>query len=219
MKKFFSFLFFLTLGISAFAAENLVVNGNFTDETNGWNITMKSADESVYQITTNDGLQVYQSTKASDRLDISQDIAVEKNTFYTLSFDYKATHKKFRVWSFLVSENDVWVYFTDNATTDSLRTYNGYFDIVDDWTTISYPFSVPDVDTIPTFRLMFRVYKQADCKVNLKNVQLVKQEGGNVPTGLNSLYATKPVEKFLKDGKLYFKHGNEVYDITGRQIE
>lgn len=218
MKKFLSFLFALFMGLNAMAANN-VINGDFSDGTNGWTISMKNADTAVYQITTSeDGLQIYQKVKAGDRLDITQDIAVEKNAQYILSFDYKATHKKFRIWSFLVSDNDVWVYFTDNAQTDSLRTYNDYFAVTDEWRNISYPISVPDVDSIHIFRLQFRCYKQAGCTVNLNNVSLVKVGDEEVPTKLEFVEYNKNY-KFIKNGKMYIKRGEYTYDIFGNIVK
>lgn len=218
MKKFLSFLVALFMGLNAMAV-NSVINGDFSDGTNGWTISMKNADTAVYQITTSeDGLQIYQPVKAGDRLDIYQDVAVEANSDYMVSFEYKATHKKFRIWSFLVSENDVWVYFTDDARTDSLRTYNGYFEIVSDWTSISYQISVPDVDSIPTFRLMFRVYKQADCVVNLRNVSVIKI-GEEMPTNIQEVGYEKREMKFIKNGILYFRRGNDIYDVQGRLVK
>ena len=219
MKKFTSFLFALFVGMSVFAQGNLVTNGDFQNGTDGWELTyQKPADQNVYAITTNEGLQVAQTTAAAGRLDISQDIAVERKAEYILSFEYKATHKKFRIWSFLVSNNDAWVYFTDDAKTDSLRTYNDYFAVADGWTKLSYPFSVPDVDTIPTFRLMFRVYKQANCVANLRNVQVIKQVD-DVVTGIENTKAVRRSEKYIKDGRLYFRHEDNVYDIFGTVVE
>lgn len=218
LKTIFLMLF-LFMGLNAMAV-NSIVNGDFSDGTNGWTIACQNAaDADVYDITTSeDGLQIAQTTAASGRLDIYQDVPVERSAFYVLSFDYKATHKKFRLWSFMVSDNDVWVYFTDDAKTDSLRTKNGYFEVASDWENMSYPIRIADVDTIHTLRVMFRVYKQADCTVNLRNVYLSKQSG-NDPTGFDELGYNEERYKFIKDGKLYFKNGDMLYDVLGRPVK
>lgn len=207
------------MGLNAMAV-NSVVNGDFSDGTSGWTISCQNAnDTNVYAITTSeDGLQVAQTTAASGRLDIYQDVPVERSAFYVLSFDYKATHKKFRIWSFMVSDNDVWVYFTDDAKTDSLRTKNGYFEVVSDWENMSYPIRIADVDTIHTLRVMFRVYKQANCTVNLRNVYLSKW-GASDPTSLGELNYNEERYKFIKDGKLYFRRGDDIYDALGRLVK
>lgn len=207
------------MGLNAMAVNN-VVNGDFSDGTNGWTIACQNAaDADVYAITTSeDGLQIAQTTAASGRLDIYQDVPVEKAASYVLSFDYKATHKKFRIWSFMVSDNDVWVYFTDDAKTDDLRTKNGYFEVASDWESMQYPISIADVDTIHTLRVMFRVYKQANCTVNLRNVYLSKQ-GADDPTSLGELNYNEERYKFIKDGKLYFRRGDDIYDVQGRLVK
>ena len=220
MKKLLSFLFATMMAVGMYAGQNLVVNGDFSNGTDGWELNYQTkADTNIYVISTTDGLEVSQPTKASGRLDITQDIPVEKGETYTLSFEYKATHQKFRIWSFLVSDNDVWVYFTDDAKTDSLRTYNGYFAVADGWTTVSYPFSVPDVDTIPTFRLQFRVYKQAGFVSSLKNVSVVKQGGEDTPTSLQLTDIQAVPTKFIKDGHMYFNKEDMVFDAAGNRVK
>lgn len=218
MKKVFSLILSVLFAANLMAAENLVTNGNFEDGTNGWTLTyQQEADASVYAISTDvNGLTVTQPKAAAGRLDISQDIAVTRNKEYTLSFEYKANYKKFRIWSFLVSNNDSWVYFTDDAKTDPFRTNNNYFDITDDFVEKTMEFKVPDVDTLPNFRLMFRVYKTANCEVLLQKVVLTEK---SVPTNIENKEGLVEQKKFFKNGVLYFRNGRKVYDMNGNVVE
>ena len=218
MKKVFSLILSVLFSVSLMATENLVTNGNFEDGTNGWTLTyQKETDASVYSIAAeNNELTISQTTAAAGRLDITQDVAIEKNKEYTLSFDYKANLKKFRIWSFLVSNNDVWVYFTDDAKTDVFRTQNGYFDITDEFVTKTMSFTAPDVDTIPIFRLMFRVYKSDNCEVVLRNVSLVEK---TVTTGIENNLSAIENKKFIKNGVLYMRRGETLYDINGNVVK
>ena len=61
-------------------------------------------------------------------MDFYQNITVEEGATYTISFDYKASHPKLRIWSFGIGDANLSVYNTTDATTDPMRTYyNGYF--------------------------------------------------------------------------------------------
>lgn len=220
-KTITTFIMLFTFILLNNAQQNLVTNPTFTNEAESWTLTYQQQSDktnNVYQLDFSDGLTIEQENNADGRLDISQLIPVQKNTAYKLSFQYKATHKKLRIWSYLISNNDTWVYLTDNVETDSLRTLNKYLDTTSVWTTYTCHFTTPDVDTIPTFNLMFRKYKQKQSTMRINNVQLV--EVNNSPmTNITNLNTNTNNGKFIdNNGLLYIKHDDNVYTITGTKI-
>lgn len=202
---------------------NLVVNGDFADGTNGWTfVYQNSADEKAYGVTGGaNGLEIAQPTAATGRLDIRQDFKITPGKSYKISFDYKSTHAKFRIWSHAVSDNDVWVYSYGtgslvDAAKDPLRTNNGYFPVASEWQTMSYDYQAPAADTISSFRLMFRVYKQAASTHNLRNVSMME-------VGAAGVAAVKETHRmYTADGMLFIdgKGGQpvEVYSLLGNKI-
>ncbi|MEG1586730.1 MAG: carbohydrate binding domain-containing protein [Bacteroidales bacterium] len=199
---------------------NLVVNGNFTDGTNGWTMGVKPADKDAYVFTATEGLSIAQTKAASDRLDMSQDIQITPGKTYKISFDYKSTHAKFRIWSFGVSEHDVWVYTNGVGSAakpeeDPLRTNNKYFPIAEDWTPMEYTYVAPD--SISNFRLMFRVYKQADSEHNIRNITMVQTTG----TGMEQNVAQE-AKVYAADGKVFVEAAAgekiAVYSMMGHQL-
>ena len=174
-------LLFLSCFFAAFAygSTNIVTNGDFSDGLNGWtkkHATAADSTSALYTITTTDGLGITTGTTApAGRLDFYQNFAIEAGATYTISFDYKASHLKFRIWSFGVGDKNGWVYNTTDASTDPMRTNNGYFPVATEWTSKTMDYTVPGVvgeasDTIHTLHLEFRAYKQASETLALTNV-------------------------------------------------
>ena len=219
MKKIINLLFLLIIAINSFAQDNLVINGDFQNGADRWLINQAKSDSGKYLLTFDDGLTISQTVKTDKRVDISQDITIEKNTEYIVSFDYKATHKKLRIWSYFVSENGEHIYNegADNASADSLRTNNKYLDDTDEWITYTCSFVTPDVDTIPTFRLEFRRYAQKNSTISIKNVKLLQVKEPVIPTAINeSAIIDKPLKVF-ENGKIYILKDNRKYNLFGLQ--
>lgn len=205
----------LFCGSALFAQTNMVVNGDFSNGTEGWKLTYQTATDegTLYKLSTSDNSLIIAqgATVAGGRLDIEQDIAVEPGKTYKISFDYQSTHKKLRIWSFGVTDEDKWVYVTggsSGAASDPFRTNNDYFPVAEEWTTKSYEYTVPTDQDVTKFKLAFRAYKQANSSHGLRNISMVEATDAGVANvkGANQVYATNGV--LMIDGE-----GGQAVDV------
>lgn len=220
-------LLFLSCFFAAFAygSTNMVTNGDFSDGLNGWTVKHEKAADStsvLYTITTTDGLGITTGTTLpAGRLDFYQNLAIEAGATYTISFDYKASDPKLRLWSFGIGDKNFSVYNTPEAKTDPMRTNNGYFPVATEWTSKTMDYTVPGVvgepsDTIHTLHLEFRAYKQASEALALTNVSVVKKE----TTGIHDVQNQPSVS--VAGAKVYISANIgdivSVFNLTGQTI-
>ena len=157
----------------------LVANGNFENGTEGWSFIYDKYEgiDDLYVITTKDGLNIDQTAAANCNMFFNQEIVVEEGAEYKLTFKYKATHKKLRIWSRGLSQSGAPVYFTSSNATDAFRSFNDYFPISTDWTTWTKAEEEVELKftaTFPNFLLEFRTYKQEKCSLAIKDIVLEK---------------------------------------------
>ena len=156
----------------AAATGNLVVNGDFSSAwTSGIPTGWTSDAASNLTITQGNGSFTVNNPTATTKL--YQTIAVTPGSTYTLSFDYTATHARFRIWSGFVATatQTSGVTYLGAAADDELRTKNGYFPVAATSTPVSITFTAPA--GLDYFLLEFRYYSQAGGTFELKNVRLV----------------------------------------------
>lgn len=157
----------------------LVVNGNFENGTEGWSIFSNKEEYAgtLYTFTTNDGLTISQGATAGEgTLNIFQELEVEEGAKYKLTFKYKATHTKLRVWSWGIDANDTPIYHNAANTADPFRTFNSYLPIyTTDWTSWEREEELVFTATgFTTYHLEFRAYKQVDSSLSIKDIVLEK---------------------------------------------
>ncbi len=129
MKKIFTLLSLVTLGISA-NAQNLLTNPGFENDLTGWSAGTGSGYTLPTVITTSP----YAGTKAVEYAGVTattgfyQNIPVTEGKTYVISFWYKASGDGTdgRLWSVYKNSTGGTVYTTANADTDQFRTNNGY---------------------------------------------------------------------------------------------
>ena len=221
-------LLFLSCFFAAFAygSTNMVTNGDFSDGLNGWTVKHEKAADStsvLYTITTTDGLGITTGTTLpAGRLDFYQNLAIEEGATYTISFDYKASHEKLRLWSFGISDNQKFAYNTTKASTDPMRTNNQYFPAVTEWTFKTMDYTVPGSagetsdSNVDTLHLEFRAYKEASETLALTNVSVVKKE----TTGIHDVQNQPSVS--VAGAKVYISANIgdivSVFNLTGQTI-
>ena len=153
---------------------NLVNNGDFSAAwTSGIPAGWTSDVPDKITVTQGNGSIIVSNPTATTKL--YQEIAVTAGATYTLSYEYAATHAKFRIWSGFATAAGAtsFTYLGSSATDDELRTNNVYLPIVSTLTEKNYTFTVPDGHNF--FRLEFRYYTQAESTFELKNVKLIQQ--------------------------------------------
>jgi Carbohydrate binding domain. len=157
---------------------NLVNNGDFSA---AWTSGIPAGWTSDYPdrltvIQGNDSIIV--TNPATGTTKFYQDIAVTPGTTYTISYEYKATHARFRIWSGFSTTAGATSGFTyiGEAVNDELRTKNDFFPVANAFTKGSHTFTVPSTpEGLNFFRLEFRYYGQAESTFGLRNVKLVQQ--------------------------------------------
>ena len=157
-----------------FAPEtNFVNNGDFsTAWTSG--IPTGWASDAVSNLTITQGNDSIVVSNPTATTKLYQDIEVVAGITYTLSYEYKATHARFRIWSgFSETAGGSLTYLESNSSNDELRTNNGYFPIASAFTKKSHTFTIPDGQSF--LRLEFRYYSQAGGTFGLRNVKLIQQ--------------------------------------------
>ncbi|MGL5317096.1 MAG: DUF6359 domain-containing protein [Bacteroidales bacterium] len=151
----------LTVVAAVEPGANLVINGGFQEWTGSLptNWITDVADAPFQKLE--DASNFYVSLEPAATTKLYQFAPVVGGKKYKLSWKYKATATKLRIWSGFTTEattSSYVNYLTDSNTTDPLRTNNGYFPIADnfvDYTPIE--FTVPD--GMSFLRLEFRFYK------------------------------------------------------------
>ena len=79
-----------------------------------------------------------------------------------------------RIWRYGVNGED-WIYPEAANTADPFRTYNDYFPIITDWSSWSKEDDlVFTANGFTSYHLEFRVYKQVDSSLSLKDIVLEK---------------------------------------------
>lgn len=156
----------------------LVVNGDFSNGTEGWTFKYATASDegTLYTVSTEDGLTITQgATQAAGRVDILQDITVEEGASYKVTFKYKSSHEKLRIWSYGVDSDNTFIFHTSANTTDPFRSYNKYFPAVENWSSWEKEEElVFKAEGFTTYRLEFRGYRQADSFMSLKDIVVEK---------------------------------------------
>lgn len=224
MKKTLTFVT-LFMCLCTFA-QNLVVNGDFSNGLDGWELKYQAqADTSKYVVTTADGVfSVSQdaNTTTNGRLDLIQHIAVIPGKDYTVSFEYKENYNKnLRIWSyFLTTDNKQQYVNPGDAKNDPFRTNNSYFDVASEWTPKSYDFTAPVTDNTTNFNLEFRVYKQQGNCAQLRNISLIQKGAVIVAAGVDSVSLDSAcVYKLFKNGQLIIIRDGVRYDAMGQVVE
>lgn len=168
MKKIFTLLSLVTLGITANAQTNLVSNPGFENGTTGWTAGTGSTYTlpTIVTDTPKSGVNYAKYTSLSATNGFYQEITVSPNVEYTVGFWYKATgdNSDARIWSvFKDSAGTVVYYKGDSGITatgsqlDPLRgPYNGYLPVATEWAQHTLTFTAPA--NAVTFQLALRGY-------------------------------------------------------------
>ena len=155
--------------------DNLVLNGSFIEETNGW--TLNNSDK--YTINTSAGFVVTQSDDVNElpsgTLGVVQIIDIEPGVDYVLSFEYKANERNNKLWSSFFSESGESIYYygsssTSSATKDILRTNNTTFAVSEEWTPMEIEFTAPEGAV--KMNLEFRITKKVSSESGITNISL-----------------------------------------------
>ena len=140
---------------------NLVVNGSFADWTGNVPTSWVTDVANAPFQKLGDAPNFYLSLDPTATTKLYQFAPVVGGKKYKLSWKYKATAAKLRIWSGFTTEataSSYVNYLTDTNTTDPLRTNNGYFPVADNFVDYS-----PIEFTVPAgmnyLRLEFRFYK------------------------------------------------------------
>lgn len=226
MKKLFTLSFVLCLA-SVMLGANLIQNGNFETWTDaataanwkwvddGGKITDAYPSAVVTAAKGAEGIVV---TAPSKTVKLFQQIPVEAGKEYKLSFSYKATGEKFRIWSGFAPEAGKVsgiVFVTVNSADDALRTNNKYFPVASNWTNKEITFTVPAGQTL--FHLEYRYYALAGAEFGLKEVVLEDASGSGVAEEVAAqlnLFVSGNVVNFTTEEAVNVG----VYSMTGAQI-
>ncbi|MFA7449079.1 MAG: T9SS type A sorting domain-containing protein [Weeksellaceae bacterium] len=136
MKQTFTLLFLsATLALSA---QNLLTNPSFENDLDSWSSGPTGSYTLPEVITGNsqDGDKHVSYTGATATTGFYQNVSVTEGEEYVISFWYKASgdDTDARLWSIFRDVDGAAVYTTDDASTDSFRTNNGYLETATEWT-------------------------------------------------------------------------------------
>lgn len=152
---------------------NLVLNGDFSSWTSG--IPNNWEFDFPERLTITQGTSSFVVTNPTGTTKLFQQIPVTAGKQYKLSFKYKASHAKFRIWSgFAPNPPSIAgiVFLTTNVADDPMRSNNGYLAVATNATPWEYTFTVPAGQT--TLQLEFRYYSQTESSFELSEVTLVE---------------------------------------------
>lgn len=207
-------MFLVVLSISA--QTNLVQNPSFESGfNNGWlkGFTASYTDPTLVTTGAQDGTNYVQYV-ATATTGFYQNVPITGGKSYILSFWYKATgdNTDARLWSGFYDAAAAFFYQTADATTDPLRSNNGYLPTATDWTKHQVSFTAPA--TAVTIQLAVRAYNGGT--VSYDNFSLVEDQSA----GVNDVKVNLNV--FVSGGKLNLEATNgetiEVYNAVGQKI-
>lgn len=166
MKKIFTLLSLVTLGITA-NAQNLLTNPGFENDLTGWS----AGTDTKYTLPTVITTSPYAGTKAVEYAGVTattgfyQNIPVTAGKTYVISFWYKASGDGTdgRLWSVYKNSTGGTVYTTADATTDQFRTNNLFLPPASSWSL--YTAEMPAGPGVTNLDVAFRAYK--DCTLFL----------------------------------------------------
>lgn len=226
MKNFTLTAFALACSMGL-AAQNLVKNPDFEGMDGSFAPEWLWVDGSANQTSTTkvtasqltsgaDGAQSAMAiTAGTATMKLIQQIPLEADEDYTLSYYYKVSNNKLRIWSgFAPTANNfggiVYLHGSSGAANDPLRTNNGYLPEAAEWTKVSYEFTVPT--ETPLFNLEFRTYT-AIANAGLSRVVLEKKVASSIDNVKENSFHFANGHLFLKEEAVV-----EVYSITGTKV-
>ena len=217
MRKFTLLVSMFLVALSLSAQTNLVQNPSFESGLAPWakGFTTSYTDPTIVTTGAQDGTNYVQYI-ATATTGFYQNIPVTGGKNYILSFWYKATgdNTDARLWSgfYDAAVPAAFFYQTTDATTDPLRSNNGYLPTAADWTKFQVSFTAPA--TAVTFQLAVRAYNGGT--VSYDNFSLVEDQSA----GVNNVKVNLNV--FVSGGKLNLEAANgetiEVYNAVGQKI-
>ncbi len=210
MKKITLSFVMMFCAIVAIAQTNLLVNGDFSGGSEGW--TLDPSDDKNVKIE--DGRCLIDMPGATTKLSQAENVAVVAGEEYTLSFEYKCTLEKSRIWSwFKDASGETNIYLTEDSKDDPLRTNNGYLAAASDWTTHTVTFTAPAGSASMVVQL--RAYKTATTE--FRNVQLVAGDIDMPSSTNNSMNDEVVVYSENSELNVVAVEGSniQVYSITG----
>src|SRR5690606_5125865 len=136
MKKIFTTL--TVLAVVGLSAQNLLTNGSFENDFEGWSAGPTGSYTAPEVVTgdSQDGEKhvAYNSPEATTGF--YQNVPVTAGEEYEITFWYKASgdDEDARIWSIFRDADGAAVYTTDATEEDAFRTNNAYLPTVGEWT-------------------------------------------------------------------------------------
>lgn len=228
MKKLYSILAVAAMATVANAQTNLVQNPGFENtEIAPWAAGTGNGFTAPTLSTTEfqSGTQSVGYANTTATTGFYQNVALEPNTEYVLSFWYKAeSHRNagttqgniFRLWSFTKDASGKAVYLFPSAAQDPLRSNNGYLPLASTWTKHEVTFTTNDAVTSIDFA--FRVYGNGTAYVD--DTSIVKKSNLSV-SDVKSLEYSVKFNTIVEDKLTLFTPERvtvNVYSLDGRLV-
>lgn len=213
---------FTVLGIASSIlsfSQNLVQNPGFENGISNWT----AGTGSGYTLPTVETDAPYQGVNyakyvASGTTGFYQNISINPNTQYTVSFWYKSSGggNGARLWSCFLDSSAAPVYLTNDASTDPLRNNNGYLAKVSVWTQKTVTFTSPA--SAVQFQLQVRAYNNSTSSFD----ELSLVQNGSLSTIDFSKSKFSLVKNTLVKSEINFaKNSNDVkiYNMFGQVVK
>lgn len=228
MKKLYSILAVVAMTSVANAQTNLVQNPGFENaDLAPWAAgTMASYTAPTISTTEfKEGSKSAGYDRPSATTGFYQNVALEPNTEYVLSFWYKAISYRtagttqgniFRIWSFTKDTTGTAVYLFPNAQQDPLRSNNGYLPLAQEWTKHEITFTTND--RVASIDFAFRVYGNGTAYVD--DTSIVKKSDLSV-VNVNTLEKSVKLNTVVEDKLTIFtaeKVTVNVYSLEGKLV-
>lgn len=159
MKKVFTLLSFVALGISA-NAQNLLTNPGFEGGLAPWaaGTTASYSAPAISNADAHSGTNSAGYTSVTATTGFYQNVPVVTGKTYVITFWYKATGDGTdgRIWSVYKNASGAAVYTTPNADTDQFRTNNLFLPPASSWS--QYTVEMPAGPGVTNLDVAFRAY-------------------------------------------------------------
>ena len=159
---------------------NLITNGDFENGANGWEVIAGSLPEVAYDADVESNIALFDKyVDGSNRNVVCQKFAVEKNTDYIVSFDFKKKNTKDQVDAFISvlesdkskSVKDWWLNYRDND-----QWYNTT-NIINSGNNTTLFFRIADVSGGSAYIDNVKIYKKINVSVQSSNEVFGKVTG------------------------------------------
>lgn len=218
MKKFYSLLTVVALAATSFAQTNLVQNSGFETGSlepwqKGW--TQSYTAPSIVSGNAHEGTYAAVYNSPSATTGFYQLVTIDPDTEYVLTLWYKAPENKARLWSSFSNGEGGFPFLTDDAKTDPLRTYEGFFPEATVWTQHTVEFK--SLSGIKALQLAVRSYR--DAVVSFDDFSLVKKSDLGVGEVVKSKYML--VSNTLVGSTISFAADSkvEIYNMNGQLVK